>query len=294
MADYINPLSMMPNPDDVKAGGMPNVMSGMMSQQRQDMAAPFLDMARQQMSQQTQTGEQTLQEFLSPHGQETRQAQRQQLIDEGDVYNRTKGDKIKISNEQARLAPFMTDRQIEEAKLGAIVARHQVHSEPIRYFSGVFEHLSKVPEEQRAGIYDTLVKTSGYDVNQLPDDLKSFQPSTMGHLAAARYAQVHTPEQEQKETLTNIPAQASRDVANIQEAGKLAVINRQIQGGVYGDIGRQTGVLEKALRTELIRTLGSPWMLKLNKPLLTLSNASVRRTSWTSLPSKLKWNVLPR
>ena len=249
MADYNNPTNMLPDPDQFKVGGRPNFMSGMIATQRQQQAQPFLDMARQQMQQQTQTGEQTLQEYLSPQGQATRQAQRQQIIDEGDVYSRTKDSKVAQENEKGRLAPFMTDTQIEQAKLGTVVARHQLHSEPIKYFSGVFEHLQKVPEDQRANVYNTLVKTSGYDTGGLPDDLKSYQGSTMGHLAAARYAQVHTPEQEQKLAQAAVPAQAQRDVAHIQTAGRLAEINRQIQGGVYGDIGRQQGVLERALRS---------------------------------------------
>lgn len=256
--EYINPASMFADPDQFKVGGRPNFMSGMVAAQRQQQATPFLDMAKQQMQQQTQTGEQTLQEFMSPQGQETRKAQRQQIIDEGDVYSRTKDSRVAQENEKGRLAPFMTDKQIEDAKLGAEVARHELHSEPIKYFSGVFEHLSKVPEEQRKSIYDTLVKTSGYNTNNLPEDLKSYQGSTMGHLAAARYAQVHTPQQEQKLAQEQVPAEAQRDVARIQEAGKLAVINRQIAGGVYGDLGRQTGVLEKALRTGIDPDTGKP------------------------------------
>src|ERR1700693_4069983 len=115
MADYINPTSFLPDPDQFKVGGRPNAMSGMLATQRQEAAAPFLDMARQQMQQQTQTGEQTLQEFMSPQGQQTRQAQRQQLIDEGDVYARTKDSKVTQEKEKARLAPYMTDQQIEQA-----------------------------------------------------------------------------------------------------------------------------------------------------------------------------------
>jgi len=110
MADYINPTSFLPDPDQYKVGGRPNFMSGMVASQRQQQAQPFLDMAKQQMQQQTQTGEQNLQEYLSSQGQATRTAQRQQLIDEGDVYAKTKDSRVKQENEKGRLAPFMTDK----------------------------------------------------------------------------------------------------------------------------------------------------------------------------------------
>lgn len=256
--EYINPASMFADPEQFKVGGRPNFMSGMVASQRQQQAAPFLEMAKQQMQQQTDTGAQTLQEFMSPQGQETRKAQRQQIIDEGDVYSRTKDSKVTQEKEKARLAPFMTDKQIEEAKLGTEVARHELHSEPIKYFSGVFEHLQKVPEEQRKSVYDTLVKTSGYNVDGLPEDLKSYQGSTMGHLAAARYAQVHTPQQEQKLAQEAVPAEAQKEVARIGEAGKLAVINRQIGAGIYDDLARSTTKLERALRTGIDPDTGKP------------------------------------
>lgn len=249
MPDYMNPFSMMPNPDDYKAGGLPNVMSGMVAAQRQQQAQPFLDMAQQQMQQQTDTGEQTLQEFMSPHGQEARKAQRQQIIDEGNVYSRTKDSKVLQENEKARLAPFMTDKQIEEAKLGAVVARHELHAEPIKYFSGVFEHLQKVPEAQRKSVYDTLVKTSGYNTDQLPDDLKEYKGSTMGHLAAARYAQVHTPQQEQKIAQEQVPAQASRDVAAINATSAIKRVDMELRAGKFDNLDRLQGHLEEIVRT---------------------------------------------
>src|SRR5258708_5284455 len=123
MADYINPASMFADPEQYKSGGLPNFMSGMVAAQRQQQAAPFLDMAKQQMQQQTQTGEQTLQEFLSPQGQATRTAQRQQIIDEGDVYHQTKDFKVVMEREKALLQPYLTKQQQAEAEEKAVIAQ---------------------------------------------------------------------------------------------------------------------------------------------------------------------------
>lgn len=255
MADYINPTSFLPDPDQYKVGGRPNFMSGMIAAQRQQQAAPFLDMAKQQMQQQTQTGQQTLEEFMSPQGQQTRQSQRQQIINEGDVYARTKDAKVTMENEKAKLAPYLTEQQKQEAIKGAILAQHEQHSIPIRYFSGVAKDIEKMPADQRAAAYENHVAGSGFDRQKLPANLQQWtepgqnEPGTMSHLAQARWAMIHSPEHVQAMEKAEVPAQASRDVARIGEEGRLAVVNRQIAAGVYGDIGRQTGVLEKALRT---------------------------------------------
>lgn len=262
--EYINPASMFADPEQFKVGGRPNFMSGMVASQRQQQAAPFLEMARQQMQQQTDTGAQTLQEFMSPQGQATRTAQRQQIIDEGDVYARTKDAKVTQENEKARFAPFLTDQQIAEAEKNAIIAKHEQHSIPIKYFSGVANDIEKMPEGQRAAAYENHVAGSGFDRQKLPANLQRWtepgpsEPGTMSHLAQARWAMIHDPDQMKKLEQEAVPAEASKEVARIGEAGKLAVINRQIGAGIYDDLARSTTKLERALRTGLDPDTGKP------------------------------------
>lgn len=246
---------MMQNPDDFKSGGNANFMSGLVSGQRAQQAQPFIDMAQQQMSQQTQTGEQTLQEFLSQQGQDTRKAERQKTIDEGDIFHQTMQDKVLKSHEEARLAPFLTDKQKEEAILARDVARHQQHAQPVMYMSGVANKLINLPEDQRPAAYETQLAASGYNKDLLPAGMQKWtepskdDPGTMSHLAQARYSQIHSPQHEQD--IEKVQEQAKGPLAQTREtvAGQKAVEQQKIDAGVYGDVGRQRGVIDKALRS---------------------------------------------
>jgi hypothetical protein len=280
MPQYDNPFSMMPNPYDFKGpGGQPNAMSGMVTGQRQQMAAPFISMLQQQMQQQTDTGEQTLKEFMSPSGQATRESERRKIRDEGDIYNQTKEDTIFASHEKKRLQPFLTDQQIAEAESKQAVARHELYSEPIAYMSGVASRLRDLPKEQRAAAYQKHLEGSGYDRTKLPTNLQQWtepsdnDPGTMSHLAQARWSQIYTPKYGQEIGKIQEQAKGPTAVANIQAASSLANINRQIQGGVYGDTGRQQGVLEAALRTGIDPLTGK----KLDSDAKTATQDSLRR-----------------
>jgi hypothetical protein len=248
MADYENPMSMMTDPSVAMGGGQSNAFAGLLASQRQQQAAPFLQMLQQSQGLDLQKKQQDLQEYFSPTAQAARNSQRQQVIDEGDVYSRTKDSKVTMENEKAKLAPYLTGQHIEEAKKGAALARHETASLPIKYFSGAWSILEKLPEEQRPEAYDNLVKSSGFPREQLPQDLQSYQPTTMGHLAMARYSLIHTPEQAQRLEQEAVPAQAQRDVATIQTRGRLAEVQKNIDAGRFGDVDRQISRLENAIR----------------------------------------------
>lgn len=250
MPMYDNPASFLPDASQFTSPTMSGFAGGLRMMQEQ----PFLDQLKQQMQMNTQKQQTELQEFQSPLQTQARQSAQQKIIDEGTDFHNQMQDNANKYTEATRLRPFMTDKQIEEAKVDAQQSKHLFQTAPSTYFAGMQPILEKMeksgmPREQIKAIYDHLVKTSGYDNEQLPDEVRSYGPNTLGALAAHRYAMVHTPDFEQKQSLEMTKGAAAVAVAQTQGQFRLAEINRQIQGGVYGDINRQQGVLERSLRS---------------------------------------------
>lgn len=255
MPQYDNPAAFLADPSD-----FPNqpFTQGMMGAQREEQKAPFLQELLKQQQMNTQKQDTELQEFQSPLAIQQRQAERQKIIDEGDVYNKTKEGTISIANEKARLQPYLTDQHIAEAQSATQLVKHQQASQPLNYFSGLFDILDKTPEDQRKSLYDRLVKESGFPIDKLDPDIKEYQDTTMGHLAAARYAQVHTAEQEQKLAQEQVPAQAQRDVAAMNVGGRLKEAKMMIDAGRFENSDRLIVSLEKSLNNGKDSETGRP------------------------------------
>jgi hypothetical protein len=187
---------------------------------------------------------------LSPQGVATRQAQRQQIIDEGDIYHQTKEDKIFAEKEKTRLQKDLTDQHIAEAKRGAVLATHETASMPIKYMSGALTRLEGLPEEQRGSAYNTLLQGSGFQRDRLPPELQSYQGKpTMDALRTARLSLIYTPEHVQALQKAEIPAEASKAVAHIQVAGALAELDKRVRAGQFDSDQHMVAALEKAVKS---------------------------------------------
>lgn len=251
MPQYDNPAAFMADPST--AQGIPG-LQGALAAQRQSQSAPFLDMLRQQMQMETSQKGTELQEFQSPIGVAQRQAVKQKIIDEGNMFHETMQDSIKKSHEEARLRPYLTDEQIAKAKLDAQQHGHLFASAPATYFSGMMpfiEGLKKqgATDEQIAPIYNQAVKDSGFPVDKLDPEVQTWGKDTMAHLAMHRMAQVQTPEYEQKLGAIAATGEQQQAVARINVQGRLSEVNAMIRAGRFDNDQRTVASLERSIRT---------------------------------------------
>ncbi len=110
------PTAGLPNPSDYTFQGLPNIMSTGAAQQRTEMMAPFLDLAKQQ--QELALAEQLFQqkEYQDPTMQAGRQAEARKKITEADVGERTKEFKIQEEKLKADVAPYKSEEEIAKHK----------------------------------------------------------------------------------------------------------------------------------------------------------------------------------
>lgn len=251
MPMYDNPAAFLADPSTASEQLNP-VMHGMLASMRAFQQYPFMQQMLQQTQMNTQKQQTELQEFQSPQAQQQRQAQRQQIIDEGNIFHESMSNEINKAKEAERLRPYMTNKQIEEAKHDSQTAQHAFKTAPSTYFAGLFpalEQLKKngMPEDQIKGIYDNLVKNSGFDLSNMDDDVKEYKPTTMGALAAHRYAMIHTPDFEQKSALEGQRTAGSLAVAATNVAGRLAETKANIAAGKYDNLPRYEVYLNRLI-----------------------------------------------
>ena len=296
MPQYDNPASFLADPSEFQSGGMPNFMSGVVAGQRQQQAAPFLQelLKQQQMNTQQQATE--LGEFQSPLAVKQRENQRQKIIDEGDVFHQTMGDTVALSHEKAKVAPYLSEEQIANAKKNAVLATHETASLPVQYMSGVASQLEKIPEEARPAAYESALQVSGFNRSTLPPDLQTYQPAdpkvkgsgTLSHLMMARQAMIESIPHIQKLQEETIPAEASKEAARIGVRGRLAEMGMQIDAGKFDNMPRYRIYLNKILSTGI----DPETKKKVDPQQIEEARSALRRANWMDLQDRISKDPL--
>lgn len=285
MPQYDNPAAFMSDPST--AEGLPG-LQGALAAQRQGQAAPFLDMFKQQMQMETTQKGQELQEFMGESGRATREAQRQKIMDEGNIFHATMQDAIQKSHEAARLRPYLTDEQIAKAKVDAQQHGHLFASAPSTYFSGMLSFIDGLKkqgatDEQIAPLYNQAVQNSGFPKDKLDPEVQTWGKDTYAHLAMHRMAQVLTPEYEQKLGEIGATGAQQQAVARIGVQGRLSEMKMQIDAGKFENMPRYRIYLNKVIATGVDPETHQ----KVDEAGINAARDSLRRANWLELQDRV-------
>jgi hypothetical protein len=261
--DYINPGSMMPNPQDFEST---NLLSVQNARQRMDMAQPFIQMAQQQQAMEMQKKQQENSEFMSPEAMRSRFSGFQKTTAENTAAAQVAPEKAKFDVAKARgdleNLPFMNEKAKQEAIQAGREAQGKPYAKLIEDMGNLHAALEKAPEAIRPMLYQEGVKRwqMEHPGAQLPQEFQQYNPQT---LAQVRYAQLHTPKFEQDMAKTREEITGRKEVAAGHDTAHLQAASIAAKGGVEQAKVRSTTATDKPVNsnvrvTQLRRQLANP------------------------------------
>lgn len=247
------PVAGLPNPSDYTFQGLPNIMSTGAAQQRTEMMAPFLDLAKQQ--QESALAEQLFQqkEYQDPMRQAGRRAEARKTITEADIGERTKEFKILEEKLKADVAPYKSAEEI--AKFKELVRQHaDAPAMQAQTFAGQFyPKLKDTPGPLQQSVYQSEVLPAIEQMypslkGKLPQqlDMSLLEGSYVMSVEIAKFKQEQSLKREEfasEEKRTDRSAGATVEAARLRAAADLA--GHEAQYGTRGQ--RELNAKEKIL-----------------------------------------------
>lgn len=234
MDQYVNPFSI------TQHNAIPNnpFMSGMIQQQTQQQAQPFIDMAQQSRGlsldkQRIETGE-----FADPRAVNARMSGH-------DLTTATNQSKLRMMpkmeeaemrriDEEIRALPHMTDQKIAQAQEITRNARSAPHREMLANLGQLYPILQKATDQEKPFLYLSAIERMKQLGIKVPQQFTNYDPRHLNDLAAIYHAQIYTPEQIGKERITDMQGRNNLDVQALRNEGQLAVAQTSAEAHVKG------------------------------------------------------------
>lgn len=199
--DYSNPESMFQNVDPIKTNPF---WSGVQAGQNQAQAQPGMDINRAMQIMGLRKQQMENQEFASPEAMEARRsgllaksAENKGIIDKTPDMTAAEISKARA---EIKAEPAMTAEKIAKAEQAASAARGKPQEDLIHTIGNSYDSIKAAPESKRPELWSNAVSQweQTHPGVQVPERYRQWSPDRMTDLAATRYAQLHTPEFEQK------------------------------------------------------------------------------------------------
>lgn len=256
MDQYINPFGIQQN------NAVPSnpFYSGMVQQQTQQQAQPFIDMAQQSRGLSLQKQGIETGEFADPRAVRARMSGHDLTAtqNESKIAMQPKIDEHerKRLSEEIRAMPGMTDAKIAQAAEVTRNARSAPHREMLMNLGQLYPMLQKASDTEKPFLYASAVeRMKGLGI-QVPKNFQNYDERFLPDLAALYHNQIFSPEQVGRERIVDQQGRNNLDVQALRNEGQLAVQNAHNSGSLRvaqerGAVAETPQRAEARLRREL-------------------------------------------